>query len=110
MHTLHRLTLTLAAALSLFAAPPAPACPNCKEAAASAIDEGDDPYREARAYNQSIYLMVSMPYLLLGGVGFMVYRGFKKQQSLVEQAAGRAPHADGGKDPACSPPSPDATS
>ena len=49
MRTFHRLTLTLAAALSLCAAPPAAACPNCKEAASSAIDEGDDPYREAIA-------------------------------------------------------------
>src|SRR5438046_3096847 len=66
MHTLHRLTLTLAAALSLFAAPPAAACPNCKEAAASAIDEGDDPFREARAYNQSIYFMLAVPYAIAG--------------------------------------------
>ena len=40
--------------------------------------EGDDPLQEARAYNNSIYLMVAMPYLLLGTVGFMIYRGYKK--------------------------------
>ncbi len=33
--------------------------------------------REARAYNQSIYLMVTMPYFLLGVVSFMIYRSFK---------------------------------
>ena len=46
----------------------------------------DDPLREARAYNQSIYLMVAAPYLLLGAVGFMIYRGFRtaqKNQSLL---------------------------
>src|SRR5439155_106348 len=65
MRTLHRLALTLAATLSLFAAP-APACPNCKEAAASALEDGDDPYREARAYNQSLYFMLAVPYTLAG--------------------------------------------
>ena len=40
--------------------------------------EGDDPLQEARAYNNSIYLMVGMPYLLLGTVGFLIYRGHKK--------------------------------
>jgi hypothetical protein len=40
----------------------------------------DDPLREARAYNQSIYLMAAMPYLLLGTVGFMIYRGVKAAQ------------------------------
>jgi hypothetical protein len=33
--------------------------------------------REARAYNQSIYLMVGMPYLLVSGMGFFLYRGLK---------------------------------
>jgi hypothetical protein len=42
--------------------------------------EDDDPLREARAYNRSIYLMAGMPYLLLGTVGFMLYRGFKAAQ------------------------------
>ena len=27
------------------------------------------------AYNTSIYLMAGMPYLLLGSVGFLIYRG-----------------------------------
>jgi hypothetical protein len=40
----------------------------------------EDPLREARAYNRSIYLMVAMPYLLLGTVGFLVYRGIKAAQ------------------------------
>ena len=45
----------------------------------SSGSEAGDPLQEARAYNSSIYLMVSMPYLLLGAVGFLVYRGYKKQ-------------------------------
>jgi hypothetical protein len=46
----------------------------------SSSSEDGDPLREARAYNQSIYLMVAAPYLLLGAVGFMIYRGFKMAQ------------------------------
>jgi hypothetical protein len=44
----------------------------------------DDPLREARAYNQSIYVMVAMPYLLFGTVGFMVYRGIKAAQKKTQ--------------------------
>jgi hypothetical protein len=35
--------------------------------------DGDDPMRESRAYNHSIYIMVSMPYLLLGTFGLVFY-------------------------------------
>jgi hypothetical protein len=77
MRSIHTLVLTLAAGLSLFAAP-AVACPNCKEAAASAIDEGDDPYREALAYNRSIYLMLAVPYTLVGFGGFYCYRHLRR--------------------------------
>ena len=45
-----------------------------------------DPFKEAKAYNISIYLMVAMPYLLLGTVGFLVYRGLK-QKAKAEQHA-----------------------
>jgi hypothetical protein len=40
-------------------------------------EEQEDPRREAKGYNQSIYLMVATPYLLLGGVGFLIYRSVK---------------------------------
>ena len=45
----------------------------------SGAEDDDDPVRQARAYNHSIYLMVGMPYLLLGVVGYLVYRGRKQQ-------------------------------
>ena len=62
--------------------------------------EASDPLQEARAYNRSIYLMVSMPYLLLGTVGFMIYRECKKRvvhtelttSGELDQAPGE-PHA-----------------
>ena len=40
--------------------------------------EDDDPLREARAYNRSIYFMVATPYLLFGAISFGVYRGYRK--------------------------------
>jgi hypothetical protein len=45
--------------------------------AASSGQEGDDPLQEAKAYNSSIYLMLAVPYGLLGGFGWFVYRGLK---------------------------------
>jgi hypothetical protein len=49
--------------------------------------EADDPLQEARAYNNSIYLMVTMPYLLLGTVGFLIYRGHKKNSANSDTTA-----------------------
>jgi hypothetical protein len=54
--------------------------------------EEDDQYREARAYNDSIYLMVGMPYLSLGVMGFLVWRGLRRkalaQRPQAAQPAG----------------------
>ena len=57
--------------------------------AATSGSEDDDPLREARWYNRSIYLMIAMPYFLLGSVGFLIYRGVRKNHEY-RQAAGRA--------------------
>jgi hypothetical protein len=57
--------------------------------------EEQDQYREARAYNLSIYLMVGMPYLLLGVFGFKVYRGLKQKAPAQSPAAVQAPAAQG---------------
>jgi hypothetical protein len=35
--------------------------------------------------NQSIYLMVSVPYLVLGLGGFLVYRGCKKNAEYLKR-------------------------
>jgi hypothetical protein len=57
---------------------------------AASGQEDDDPLRESRAYNQSIYLFVATPYVLLGAVGFLVYRGMKKasQTTAVPKVEG----------------------
>jgi hypothetical protein len=64
----------------------------------SGAEEDDDPVRQARAYNNSIYLMVGMPYFLLGVVGYLVYRG-RKQQARVQPplpaGSERAPDGQG---------------
>jgi hypothetical protein len=53
--------------------------------------EESDQQREAEGYNYSIYLMVGMPYLLLGAVGLFVYRGMHRKPSPPPES-GRAPN------------------
>lgn len=82
---------------------PVAACPLCKEAIENADDEsGNDPLREARAWNHSIYLMVSMPYLLLGGLGLMIYREHRKKVQAGQQASAGGRGTGGGEDFSCS--------
>jgi hypothetical protein len=69
-----------------------------------------DPAREARAWNASIYLMVGMPYLLLGGVGLLIYRECRKKARLERGAAAGDRGAAGPEGLPCSPPSTAATS
>ena len=57
--------------------------------------------REAEAYNNSIYLMVGMPYMLLAGVGFLVYRGLRRK-AVADQEALRV-----SEDKTPAPPGPD---
>lgn len=78
------------------------ACPSCAEAVPESTGaEEEDRIREGQAYNSSIYLMVSVPYLLLGSVGFLVYRGLKRR-SLAEQLASATGQPDGERRPVCS--------
>jgi hypothetical protein len=41
--------------------------------------EDEDPMREGRAYAYSIYLMLGVPYLVLGVFGVLVYRGLNRR-------------------------------
>lgn len=78
--------LAICAALAFVLALPGAgsACPLCKEAISSSDggEEGEEINHLPAAYNRSIYLMVSVPYILLGSVGFLVYRGCKKNALL----------------------------
>jgi hypothetical protein len=59
---------------------PVAACPMCAEAVPdTSAAEKADAERESTGYNQSIYLMAGMPYLLLGGMGLLIYRGYRRQ-------------------------------
>jgi hypothetical protein len=79
--------------LSVIAVAPraARACPLCAEGVAapsSGSEEYDtDPVREARAYNNSIYLFVVTPYVLLATFAFFVHRGMKKNRAARLSAA-----------------------
>jgi hypothetical protein len=73
--------------LVLFMARSASACPACQEAVVNASGkDDDDPMREARAYNNSIYLMVAVPYTVLGAIGTFVYRGYKTALRKAQDA------------------------
>ncbi len=70
-----------------------PACPACSEAIAASSD-GDDASDFPRAMNQSIYLMVSMPYISLAVVSFFIYRGCRKNAEYLATLQ-QAPDAAG---------------
>src|SRR5215213_3281322 len=62
---------------TLFLACPAilQACPTCADAIPQESAAGEeDQAKLARAYNYSIYLMLGVPYSMLGFVGYLVYR------------------------------------
>jgi hypothetical protein len=48
------------------------------------VSGNSDPFRQARAYHLSVYLMVGMPYLCLGVVGYLIYRAVN-QKARAEQ-------------------------
>jgi hypothetical protein len=77
--------LLLSLALSL-SAHPLHACPACSEAIEAASPGADDLETNEfpKAMNQSIYLMVSVPYLALGVVGYLIYRGCKKNAAYLQ--------------------------
>src|SRR5438105_4808415 len=59
------------------------ACPLCRDAVTKTSDaDEDDQYREAAAYNNSIYLMIGMPYLMVGGLGIAICRHLRQRARL----------------------------
>lgn len=80
-----RWPLAICASLFLVLAPMASACPNCKDAVANGEAGDDDPLREARAYNYSIYFMLAVPYTILGTAGFLAYRHYRTTHAVLRQ-------------------------
>ena len=84
---------------------------------ATSGSEEDEQVRTSRAYNDSIYLMLIVPYGSLAVVGVFVYRHLRvrgaAQQRLLESMQNGVSPDDPSPlsgDRACSPPSPDADS
>ena len=87
---------------TLIVAPTVRACPLCADAIANANAAGDEDDRDnfPAAMNQSIYLMLGVPYLAFGVVGLMIYRGCRKNEEHLLSAE-RA--RDGREDPSLAP-------
>lgn len=67
------------------------ACPLCTEMVAAAGEEGaEDTDNFPAAVNESIYVMVSVPYISFAVVGFFVYRGVKKNREYLDGLEGDA--------------------
>jgi len=65
------------------------ACPLCKDAISSPGGGEDEEVNNApAAYNASIYLMVGVPYLTLGVVGFFIYRGCQRNAEHQQRQDG----------------------
>ena len=47
-------------------------------------DDPPGPNNTATAFNRSIYLMVSVPYITLAVVGFLIYRGCRKNAEYLK--------------------------
>ncbi|MEZ0227049.1 MAG: hypothetical protein ACAI25_00370 [Planctomycetota bacterium] len=62
----------------------ASACPGCREAVKDSQHGMADP---AAGFSWSIYLMIAVPYLTLGGLGFAFWRAMKKHQRSLDMAA-----------------------
>jgi hypothetical protein len=83
-----KLFAKLAVAVLLAMPLTASACPMCREGVPEAGEgtEGDhDPARLARAYNYTIYGFLAMPPALMGGVGLLIYRSFRKAAAAQKE-------------------------
>lgn len=88
MKFLHILAIVWIFGLNLLVPAVAPACPLCGEAIANANANSnpDDVDNFPAAMNQSIYLMLAVPYTALGIVGFCIYRGVKANEAHRQEA------------------------
>jgi hypothetical protein len=94
MKTVRNLAGLLILATLLWAPLSVRACPLCSDAIANSnsANDADDVDQFPAAMNQSIYLMLAVPYSALGFVGLMIYYGVRKneayRQAQSEQGAG----------------------
>jgi hypothetical protein len=69
------LTLLLFSVVSIASAPLAAQCAMCKATVESNIENGGKTV--GRGLNDGILYLMSIPYLVLGGIGYMVYKNWK---------------------------------
>jgi hypothetical protein len=48
-------------------------------------EDNEEQLRQARAYNNSILFMMSVPYLILGMGGLLVYRGLTRKAGSASE-------------------------
>jgi hypothetical protein len=70
----------ISAAFLVLAAAPALACPNCKESNSAAVADGSN--NEALWWNRSIFLMLGVPYALVGFAGFYCWRHLRHSPTI----------------------------
>jgi hypothetical protein len=70
------------------------ACPLCAEGIANSAPD-EEVNNLGAAINQSVYVMVSVPYITLAVVGFMIYRGCKKNAEYLKTLAEKEPPGSG---------------
>jgi hypothetical protein len=66
--------------------------------------EEDEQVKTSRAYNSNIYMMVSVPYVLVGAVGYMVYRQLRARAAAQQQLLESAQSPSSGPEPLPRPP------
>ncbi len=86
MRKLHLLFALLTIVTALALPTVAWACPSCQEAPAATSGGADEQgIGNAAAYNHSIYMLIGVPWLSFGVVGFMIYRGVKKNEAYLQE-------------------------
>lgn len=82
MKAVHSLAGLALVALVLCAPLRVRACPLCSDAIANSnsANDAEDVDQFPAAMNQSIYLMLAVPYTALGVVGVMIYYGVRKNE------------------------------
>lgn len=70
----------LTTAFLLLAASPALACPNCKEANSAAVADGEN--TEALWWNRSIFMMIGVPFTMIGYGSFYCWKHLKNTPTI----------------------------
>lgn len=86
MHWFRNIAALLLVAMTLAMPQTLHACPLCADAIANANKGEDEDEKDnfPAAMNQSIYLMLGVPYLAFGVFGLMIYRGVRKNEEYLE--------------------------